>query len=62
MLICSALGRLPCFFIEMIWICVCLFPLPFLLIWNFGSLSVGHYELCRDDIGGFTWKPQSSLA
>ncbi len=28
---------------------------------NHGSLSVGHYELCRDDIGGFTWKPRSSL-
>ncbi len=25
------------------------------------SLSVGHYELCRDDIGGFTWKPRTSL-
>ncbi len=25
------------------------------------SLSVSHSELCRDDIWGFTWKPQSSL-
>ncbi len=28
---------------------------------NVHSLSVGHYELCRDNIGGFTWKPRSSL-
>ncbi len=28
---------------------------------NDSSLSVGHYELCRDNIGGFTWKPRSSL-
>ncbi len=27
----------------------------------FSFLSVGHCELCRDDIRGFPWEPQSSL-
>ncbi len=41
--------------------CTCLIPFWVSVYSRSSSLSVGHYELCRDDIGGFTWKPRTSL-
>ncbi len=50
------------------WCCICIwFSLSDISIlmrshWKrIGSLSVGHYELCRDNIWDFIWKPRLSL-
>ncbi len=49
------------FLLILLWIIVNNFTITHCTFTKFSSLSVCHYELCCDDIWGFTWEPQSSL-